>query len=65
MAQLVKLPTLDLGSGHDLSVALFKPHIGLYAVSAEPSWDSLSTSPSASLQLTCVLSLSLSLKISK
>ena len=43
MAQLVKHLTLDLGSGHDLRVHEFKPHIaGLCADSAESAWDSLS-----------------------
>ena len=28
MAQSVKLPTLDFGSGHDLRVREFEPHTG-------------------------------------
>ena len=57
MAQLVEHPTLDFGSGHDLTVHGFKP----CAVSAEPAWDSLPPS------LSDLLSLSLppSLKINK
>ena len=39
MTQSVKS---DFGSGHDLTVREFKPHVGLWADSAEPSWDSLS-----------------------
>ena len=31
MAQSVKRPTLSFGSGHDLKVHEFKPHIRLYA----------------------------------
>ena len=36
--------TLGFGSGHDLVVCGFKPHIGLCADGAEPAWDSLSLS---------------------
>ena len=41
----------DLGSGHDLMVYEFKPHIGLCADSVEPAWGSqfLSLSYSSSL----------------
>ena len=41
MAQLVKCPTLDLGSGHDLAVGEFEPHTGLCDDGAEPAWDYL------------------------
>ena len=44
LAQSVKRLTLDLGSGHDLTVREFKPHVGLCADDAEPVWDSLSLS---------------------
>ena len=37
----------DFDSGHDLMVLEFQPHIGLAAVSAEPSLDPLSLSPSS------------------
>ena len=47
MAQWVKHPTVDFGSGHDLTVREFKPHIGLCADRAESAWDSLSPSLSA------------------
>ena len=47
MAQLVKLLTLDFGSGHGLAVREIKPHVGLCALSIEPVWDSLSPSLSA------------------
>ena len=40
VAQLVKHPTLDLGSGHDLMVHGIKPHVRLCAASMEPAWDS-------------------------
>ena len=40
--QSAKRPTLGFGSGHDLTVREFKPHIGLCADSAESAWDSLS-----------------------
>ena len=39
--------TLDFGSGHDLMVCEFEPHIGLCADSEEPARDSLSPSLSA------------------
>ena len=42
----VRCLTFDFGSGHDLMVCEFGPHIepsiGLCADSAEPAWDSLS-----------------------
>ena len=47
MAQLVNRPTPDFGSGRDLLVHEFEPHIGLRANGAEPVWDSLSPSLSA------------------
>ena len=48
VAQLVKYPTLDVGSGHDLMVRGIEPHIMLCADSVEPAWDSLSPSLSLS-----------------
>ena len=65
MAQLVKRLTLDFGSGHDLKVLEFEPHIGLCTDRAEPAWDSLSLPLSLPLLLTLELLLSLSLKINK
>ena len=47
MAQSVEHLTLDFGSGHDLSVCEFEPHIGLLTGSVEPAWDSLSVLPHA------------------
>ena len=47
VAQSVKRPTLDFGSGHDLVVHEFEPHVGLWADSVEPAWDALSPSLSA------------------
>ena len=44
VAQLVKRPTLDLGSGHDLTVHGIESHVRLCAVSVVPAWDSLSLS---------------------
>ena len=61
MVQLVGHPTLDLGSGHHLTVPELKPHIGLCVDGAESAWDSVSLS-------LCPLSacaFSLSLKINK
>ena len=57
MAQSVKHPTLDLSSGHRLTIREIEPHVGARAHSAEPSWDSLP--PLSALPLP---SLSLSLK---
>ena len=51
MAQSVKHPTLDLGSGLDLTVHEFEPHVRLCTENAEPAWDSLSPSLSASLSI--------------
>ena len=56
---------LDFGSGHDLTVGGFEPHIRLSADSAEPAWDSLSPSLSAPPLLALSLSLSLSRSLSK
>ena len=49
MAQSVKHPTLDLGSGCDLTVCAIKPRVGLWADSMEPTGDSLSPSLSQPL----------------
>ena len=57
MAQLVKCPTRDVCSGHDLTIHEFELPEGLHADSVEPAWDSLSLSAPPLL--------SLSLKISK
>ena len=46
VAQLVKRLTFGFGSGHDMTVREFEPHLG-YAGSAEPAWDSLSLPLSA------------------
>ena len=43
MAQLVKHPTLDFSSAHDLMGCEFEPHVGLCADSGELPWDSLPT----------------------
>ena len=67
MARSVKHPTLQVGSGHDLSVGGFEPHVGLCADSSEPAWDFLSLSLSLPLSLcsypTHALSLKINLKI--
>ena len=55
MAQWVKHPTLDFGSGHDLLVRGIEPRVGLCTDSAEPAWDSLSPSLSASPSFTISL----------
>ena len=43
MAQSVKHLALGFGLGHDLTVCEFEPCIRLFAGSAEPAWDSLSS----------------------
>ena len=64
MAQSVKRPTPDFGSGHDLLVCEIEPRVGLCADSTEPAWVSLSPSLYALLPRACKLSLSLSLSLS-
>ena len=57
VAQSVEHPTLDLGSGHDLTVHEIEPHVRLYADNMKPAWVlslSLSLCPSPA----CMLSLS-------
>ena len=61
VSQLVKHPTLDFSSDHDLTVHGIKPCAGLHADSSEPDWDSLFPS----LCLSCVHGHALSLKIHK
>ena len=63
MAQSVKRLTLGLGSGHDLTVREFQPHIGLCADGTEPVWDSVS--PSLCPSPACVCSLFLSQNFKK
>ena len=58
MAQFVKHPTLDFGSGHDLTVARLSPASGSM-LSVESAEDSLSPSPSVPPLLACTLILSL------
>ena len=57
VAQLVKWLTLDFGSGHDLRIHEFNPHIKLCADSTKPAWYSLSLLLSLSPDPACVLSL--------
>ena len=49
----VKHPTLDFGSGHDLTVHEYESHVGLHAAGVEPARDSLfpSLSPTHALSL--------------
>ena len=51
MAQSVKHPTLDLGSGHDLMVHEIESQVVLCTDSIEPAWDSLSPSLSVPLSM--------------
>ena len=44
MAQSGNCQALDVGSGHDLTVREFEPHVGLHTDNAGPAWDSLSLS---------------------
>ena len=41
MAQSVKCPTVDFGSGHDLTVCGTEYHVGLCVDSTEPTSESL------------------------
>ena len=65
VAQLVKHPALDLGSGHDHMFCEFEPSVripaGLYADSTETAWDSLFLPLSLSLPYLCACALFLSL----
>ena len=67
MVQLVKRPSLDLGSDHDLTVRGIEPHIRLCTDSVGPVWDSLSPSlsfrPSPTHAYTHIRALSFSLNI--
>ena len=47
MGQLVTLPALDFGSGHDFMVHEFQSPVSLCAESGKSAWDSPSPSPSA------------------
>ena len=51
VAQWVEHPTLDFGSGHDLTVHGIEPQVGLHADNREPAWDSVSASVSHSLSV--------------
>ena len=48
MAQSVEHPTVNFGSGHDVTIHEIEPRIGLCADGAGPAWDSLSPPPSLS-----------------
>ena len=63
--QSAKRPTLDFGSGPDLTVHELEPRVGFCAESAESAWDSLSLSLPLSAPPMLVVSLSLSLSLSK
>ena len=56
MAQWVKHPTLNFGSGHNLTGCEFKPYVGLFTDSAGPAWDSPSLPFSAPFPLMLCLS---------
>ena len=60
MALAIEHLSLDLGSGHDLSVRGIEPPVGLLADSEGPAWDSLSPFLSAPLLLSysCACSIS-------
>ena len=58
MTQSVECPTLDLSSGHDLTVREFKPSVRLCADGTERAWDSLLLSAPPLLVLALSLSLS-------
>ena len=57
VAQSVKQPTLDFGSGHDLTVHEIEPcFLGLCTDSIQPAWESLSPFLSAPHPLALSLS---------
>ena len=56
MAYSVRHPTLGFGSGHDLTVHGFEPHVAFHSDGAEPAWDFLSLSPPPLLTLSISLS---------
>ena len=58
-----KHPTLGFGSGHDLTVRGFEPHIRVCADSAGLAWDSLS--PCLCAPALSLVSLSVSLRKNK
>ena len=58
VAQSFKRLILDFGSGHDLIVGKFEPHVRLWADRTEPAWDSVSLSLSAPPLLALYFSLS-------
>ena len=64
VAQSVERPTLDLGSGGDLRVRGFEPHMGVCADGTKPAWI-LSLLLSAPPLFVRSLSLSLSKKKKK
>ena len=67
MAQSIEHPPFDFGSGHDLTVHEFQPHLGLCVdcgACLEFSLSSLSAPPLLSLSLSFFLSFFLSLSLS-
>ena len=58
VSQAGKRPTLDFGSGHDLMVHGFEPHVELCADNVKIAWDSLSPPLPLCLSPTHILSLS-------
>ena len=56
MAQSVKCPLLDFGSGRGLIVCEFKPRVGLCADGVESAWDSLFLSAPPLLAISLSLS---------
>ena len=65
VAQVVKCPTLDFGSGHNLTVHGIKPQVRLPTDSVEPARDSLYLSFCSSPMLALAHSLSQNKTINK
>ena len=63
MAQSVKYLTVDVSSACDLTVSEIEPHMGLYMLSVESDWDSLSLSLCPSPACACFLSNTFFLKL--
>ena len=49
VAEVVKHPTPDFDSAHDLMVREFEPRVGLWSDSPKPAWDTLCLSLSLTI----------------
>ena len=65
LSRLVKRPTFDFGSGHDLMAHEFEPHVAPCTDRAELAWDPLSFPLSLSLTLSLKININKLRKIKK